>query len=231
MPKQRAKVPILLEDDDIIVVNKPAGMIVHPAPGHETGTLVDALVEYCPSISGVGSDTRPGIVHRLDIETSGVVVVAKTQRAYLALRKAFEAHDRIKKTYIAVLHGAPDPLEGELDNFIGRKLWDPKRMAVVEKGGDRALTRWRMLGCRGRLALVEFTIATGRMHQIRVHAAHLAHPVVGDALYGDKELDRRLSVRPRRHLLHAVALEFQHPVTKRSVYVSAPPPSDILLAR
>ena len=221
---------ILYEDSDVIVVNKPAGMPVHPSPGHETGTLVDALLAHCPSMAGVGSDERPGIVHRLDIDTSGAIVAAKTERAYRALRRAFEEHGRVKKSYLAVLHGAPNPRNGELETLIGRKPWDPRRMAVVERDGDRAVTRWRTLGRSGSLALVEFAIETGRTHQIRVHAAHLGHPVVGDALYGDASRDRRLSVRPRRHLLHAVSLEFPHPLSGSAVSVMAPPPDDIVFA-
>ncbi len=221
---------VIYEDEDVIVVNKPAGQIVHPAPGHESGALTEALVAHCPSIAGVGSYGRPGIVHRLDMETSGALAAAKTQRAYVAMRRMFESHGDVRKLYLAVLHGAPVPRDGELDTLIGRKPWDPKRMAVVDRDGKRALTMWRTLGCRGSLALVEFTILTGRTHQIRVHAAHLGHPVVGDALYGDAKRDCRLSVRPRRQLLHAAALEFPHPVTGRTVSVMAPPPPDIVFA-
>ena len=221
---------ILYEDADVVVVNKPPGMATHPSPGHETGTVVDALLAGRPSMAGVGSETRPGIVHRLDIETSGALAVAKTQRAYLAMRRAFESHGDVRKVYLAVLHGAPSPREGELDTLIGRKPWDASRMAVVESDGKRSVTRWRTLGRRGPLALVEFTILTGRTHQIRVHAAHMGHPVVGDALYGDAQRDRRLPVRPRRLLLHAAALEFPHPVARRVVSVVAPPPPDIVFA-
>ena len=221
---------VVYEDEDVIVVDKPACMAVHPSPGHEENTLVDALLAHCPSMAGVGSRERPGIVHRLDIETSGVVVAAKTERAYKALRKEFETHGFVRKTYLAVLHGAPRPANGKLETLIGRKPWDPRRMAVVEQNGDRAVTRWRTLGRSASLALVEFVIETGRTHQIRVHAAHLGHPVVGDALYGDAVRDRRLSVRPRRQLLHAVKIEFRHPVTGKPVSVVAPPPSDIVFA-
>jgi 23S rRNA pseudouridine1911/1915/1917 synthase len=231
MAKRRARLNVLYEDGEVLAVDKPAGVIVHPAPGHENGSLLDDILEYCPSIAGVGSATRPGIVHRLDIETSGVLVVAKTTRSYLALRKAFEDHGKIKKTYVAVLHGAPESPEGKLVNLIGRKPWDAHRMAVVEKGGDKAITSWRTLGMSGKLALVEFSILTGRTHQIRVHAAHLGHPVVGDALYGKPELDMKLSRRPRRQLLHAVCLEFPHPVSGRIVSVTSSPPADILFAR
>ena len=222
---------IIFEDGDIIVVDKPAGMIVHPAPGHESGTLVNALLAHFPGIAGVGSVQRPGIVHRLDRDTSGVMVVARTNRAYRRLREMFETHVETRKTYLAVLHGAPEPRKGEITTLIGRKPWDAKRMAVVERDGQRAVTRWETLSRRNGLALVEFVIETGRMHQIRVHAAHLGHPVAGDPLYGDAALDRRMANPPRRTLLHAVQLSFPHPVTGKPVTFAAEPPPDIIHAR
>lgn len=228
---ERIPVEILFEDSDILVVNKPAGMFVHPSPGHEKGTLVNAILGHCPSMAGVGSAERPGIVHRLDQDTSGVMVLAKTRRAYLALRRQFESHAGVKKTYLAILHGAPSPREGTLDNLIGRKPWDPKRMAVVEKDGQRAVTHWQVLGKHGPIALVQFDIETGRTHQIRVHAAALGHPVAGDPLYGDAALDRRLAHCPRRTLLHAVELQFAHPITGEKLDFIAPPPADIVYAR
>ena len=224
-------VEILFEDGDIIVVNKPAGMIVHPAPGHPDGTLMDALLAHCPQMRGVGSVERSGVVHRLDQETSGVMVFAKTDRAMRALRRDFEDHISVRKTYIAVLHGVPEPRAGTLETLIGRKPWDPKRMAVVERDGARAVTHWTTLQRHGTLALVEFTIETGRTHQIRVHAAHLGHPVVGDALYGDPAKDRRLAPPPARQLLHAVQLSFNHPVTHESLTFAVVPPKDIIYAR
>lgn len=227
---ERIPIDILFEDGDILVVDKPAGMIVHPAPGHPTGTLVNALLAHCPRLAGVGSVARPGIVHRLDQETSGVMVVAKTDRAYRALRTLFERHVKIVKTYLAVLHGAPNPRHGTLDTLIGRKNWDARRMAVVESGGVRAITHWETLQKQGSLALVEFRIETGRTHQIRVHAAHLGHPVVGDALYGDPVRDRHLAVRPYRTLLHALGLSFPHPVTGRPLEFLAEPPADLIYA-
>ena len=161
------------------------------------------------------------------------MVLAKTQRAYLALRQAFEGHVAVEKTYLAVLHGAPRPAQGTLETLIGRKGWDARRMAVVEPGGDgkRAVTHWTTLQRHDGLALVEFTIETGRTHQIRVHAAHLGHPIVGDALYGDAAADRRRPMPPRRMLLHAVSLAFPHPVTGRRVAFSAYPPDDLIFAR
>lgn len=221
---------ILFEDPDILVVDKPAGMFVHPSPRHETGTLTDALLKRCPSMAGVGSAERPGVVHRLDADTSGVMVLAKTQRAYLKLRELFESHRDIRKTYLAVCHGAPSPKEGRLETTIGRKPWDAKRMAVDVPDGKRAVTEWTVLGRQGPVALVEFRIETGRTHQIRVHAAHLGHPLAGDPLYGDAAKDRRLRTRPARTLLHAVELSFPHPVTGRRLTFAAEPPADILYA-
>ena len=206
---------VLFEDSDIIVVDKPAGQIVHPAPGHETGALTDELVRRCPSMADVGSRERPGVVHRLDQETSGVMVFAKTQAAYLNLRRQFEAHDTIGKTYLAVTHGAPKEKRGTMDGPVGRDHL-------------RAISHWEVLAKRGPVALIEFKIETGRMHQIRIHAAELGCPIVGDRLYGDAVKDRRLRVKPRRHLLHAVELSFIHPKTGKKVIFAAPPPADIV---
>ena len=225
------RVDVVFEDDHIVVVNKPAGMIVHPAPGHEKGSLTDILVSSRPAMAAVGSESRPGIVHRLDIETSGIMVLAKTEKAYRSLRRDFESHERVLKTYLAVLHGAIEPGKGVVETLIGRKPWDPKRMAVVERDGARALTRWETLQKKGPISLTEFQIETGRMHQIRVHAAHLGHPIVGDSLYGDRKLDGRLAIKPSRQLLHAVELVFPHPSTGEPVRFAAPPPDDIVYAR
>ena len=208
---------ILFEDADIIVVDKPAGRIVHPAPGHEDGSMTEELVKHCPEMAGVGSAERPGVVHRLDRDTSGVMVFAKTQAAYLDLRRQFESHETVGKTYLAVLHGAPKERTGTLDGPVGRE-------------GLRAITHWKVLAKHGPVALVEFTIETGRMHQIRIHAAELGHPVVGDRTYGDAERDRRLRVKPKRHLLHAVELSFLHPRTHKRVSFTAPPPPDLVYA-
>lgn len=224
-------IDILFEDGDILVVDKPAGMIVHSAPGHEEESLAGLLAANRPQMASVGSRERPGVVHRLDIDTSGVMVFAKSRRAYEGLRAAFESHDGVVKTYLAVLHGAIKPATGTLETTIGRKPWDAKRMAVDAPGGKRAVTCWTVLERRGPLALVEFAIETGRTHQIRVHAAHLGHPIVGDALYGDAAKDRRLASPPRRQLLHAVQLEFRHPSTGRTMRFAAPPPNDIIYAR
>ena len=219
---------VLFEDADIIVLSKPAGVYVHPSPGHETGTMTDWLLRRYPEIAEVGSRERPGVVHRLDADTSGVMVFARNRRAYLGLREAFESHAEVKKTYLAVVHGSPQPRQGTLRTTIGRKPWDAKRMAVDAPDGKLAVTHWQVLQKRGGLSLVEFVIETGRTHQIRVHAAHLGSPIVGDPLYGDRQRDARLGVRARRTLLHAVQLAFPHPVTGALVSFAAEPPPDIV---
>lgn len=222
------QIEVLYDDDDMIVVNKPAGIVVHRAPGYQSGTMCDLLLPRYPEIAGVGSEERPGVVHRLDRDTSGVMVFARNKRAYLALRREFEGHGCVRKTYIAVTHGALKPPTGELRTLIGRKPFDPKRMAVVDRDGKLAVTRWTVLSRHGALAMVEFSIETGRTHQIRVHAAHLGHPIVGDPLYGDAARDVNVSPRPSRPLLHAVILSFLHPSTQRPVEFAAEPPPDIV---
>ena len=229
--KRNIPVEVLHADGDIIVVNKPSGVIVHRAPGYPDGTLCDILLKDFPDMAGVGSDERPGVVHRLDRDTSGVMVFARTQHAYLALRREFENHGRVKKTYLAVTHGAPRPLTGTLNTLIGRKPFDAKRMAVVDRNGKTAVTNWTVLSKHGGLSLVEFTIETGRTHQIRVHAAHLGHPIAGDSLYGDLTRDRRMVRPPSRPLLHAVEFSFPHPASRRTVTFAAEPPADIIYAR
>ena len=215
----------------MIAVEKPAGVPSHPSPGHEHGTAVNALLFLRPGISGVGGVERPGIVHRLDIGTSGVLLAAKTKRAFIALREMFSAHCGVDKKYLAIVHGAMPQRKGTLETLLGRKPWDPKRMAVDGLDGTRATTRWETLARHGGISLVEFSIETGRTHQIRVHAAHLGHPVAGDPLYGSPEKDRRMAVPPRRPLLHAAVLEFEHPFTGKRLRIAAPPPPDIVYAR
>ena len=208
---------IIYEDADIVVVDKPAGAIVHPAPGHETGSLTEELVKRYPDMAEVGSVERPGVVHRLDIGTSGVMVFARNRSAYIALRRQFESHKTVKKTYLAVVHGSPKTKSGTIDTPVGR---------------DRlsAITHWQVLGRHDGVSLVEFRIETGRMHQIRIHAAELGCPILGDATYGDAVKNRRLRNRPGRPLLHAVELSFLHPRTGRRVTFAAPPPQDIVYA-
>ena len=218
---------IVYEDDDILVVDKAPGMVVHPAPGHFTGTLVNALLHHCPNLSGIGGIARPGIVHRLDQDTSGLIVVAKTQPAMDGLAAAFASHTTVEKTYLALCHGTPRLAAGRIENLIGRHPVDRKRMAIVEKGGKRAVTNYRLVRTIGPISLVECRIETGRTHQIRVHMASLGCPVIGDSLYGKSALDKRLNPVPARQMLHAWKLVFWHPVKNERVSFEAPLPADM----
>ena len=218
---------VVFEDDDMVVVDKPPGMVVHPAPGHFTGTLVNALLAHCPNLSGIGGVARPGIVHRLDQDTSGLIVVAKTQAAMDSLARAFASHKNVEKTYLAVVHGHPRLESGRIENFIGRHPVDRKRMAILEKGGKLAKTNWRVLFAGDVVSVVECGIETGRTHQIRVHMASLGCPVIGDGTYGKGALDRRLDPVPPRQMLHAWKLRLWHPVKGVEMSFEAPPPADM----
>jgi 23S rRNA pseudouridine1911/1915/1917 synthase len=228
---------ILFEDEDILVVDKPAGLVVHPAPGHHTGTLVNAVLHHCPDLKGIGGVARPGIVHRLDQDTSGVMIIAKSQPAMDRLTKEFASHANIRKTYLAVVRGYPVPAEGRIENLIGRSPFDRKKMAIVEKNGKAAITEYSVLARKelplkpdipGRrsevFSLVRCRIETGRTHQIRVHMKSLGCPISGDAVYGSAADDRRLAVPPPRQLLHAWKLELAHPVTRKPVVFTASVP-------
>ena len=217
---------VIYEDDDLLVIDKPPGIVVHPAPGHQTGTLVNALLHHCPGISEVGGRARPGIVHRLDQDTSGVMTVAKSAKAQLALAKAFASHDGVEKTYLAIVHGAPNPQAGRVENKIGRSPFDRKKMAIVETNGKAAITEYRTLSRCGALSCVECRILTGRTHQIRVHMASLGCPVAGDKVYGNTKRDGLLSPPPQRQLLHAWRLKLPHPATGEPMSFEAPLPSD-----
>ena len=228
---------IVYEDEDIIVINKAAGMVVHPAPGHFTGTLVNALLHHCPNLSGIGGVARPGIVHRLDQDTSGLIVVAKTEAAMEGLTKAFASHKSIEKIYLAVVHGKPRLAAGRVENLIGRHPVDRKRMAIVEKNGKLAITNYSVLNpptilpsssfiLHSPVSLIECRIETGRTHQIRVHMASLGCPIVGDKVYGKSALDKRLDPMPTRQLLHAWKLKLYHPVRNELMSFLAPPPPD-----
>ena len=216
---------IVYEDEHIIVLDKPAGLVVHPAPGHLDGTLVNALLHHCPNLEGIGGVARPGIVHRLDQDTSGLMVVAKTEAAMRTLTKEFASHANIRKTYLAIVHGTPTPTEGRIENLIGRCPWDRKKMAIVEKNGKVAVTNYRTLSA-GRRSLVECVIETGRTHQIRVHMASLGCPIVGDAVYGRPGWDRQLDPPPARQMLHAWKLSLKHPVTRAPLAFEAPIPPE-----
>lgn len=173
-------------------------------------------------MAGVGSVQRPGVVHRLDAQTSGVMVFARTQRGYVALRKAFESHEKVKKTYLAILRGSLPKRDGTLVASIGRKQWDSKRMAIDGIDAKRSVTHWKTLAKKNGLSLVEFVIETGRTHQIRVVASHLGAPVLGDELYSQGKS------RSSRHMLHAVTLEFPDPATGEPLSFSSPPPPDFI---
>ena len=219
---------VVFEDEHILVVDKAPGMVVHPAPGHFTGTLVNALLHRCPDLSGIGGVARPGIVHRLDQDTSGLLVVAKTQAAMDGLTRAFASHKSLTKTYLAVCHGRPRLDAGRIENLIGRHPVDRKRMAIVEKNGKLAITNWKVLGPgKAGTSLVECVIETGRTHQIRVHMASLGCPVIGDRVYGKGALDRKLEPVPERQMLHAWRLKLWHPVFGVEMSLEAPIPPDM----
>ena len=219
---------IVFEDSDLIVVNKRPGMVVHPAPGHFTGTLVNALLRRCPDLAGIGGVARPGIVHRLDQDTSGLIVVAKSQPAMDGLIQAFSSHKNVEKTYLAVVHGRPRLDAGRIENLIGRHPFDRKKMAIVEKNGKVAITNWRVLdSSRQQMTSVECRIETGRTHQIRVHMASLGCPVIGDRMYGKSALDKQLDPVPPRQMLHAWKLRLRHPVKGVEMSFEAPIPADM----
>jgi 23S rRNA pseudouridine1911/1915/1917 synthase len=229
--------PILWEDADLLVVDKPAGMAAHPAPGSETGTLVNALLHHAAGrLSGVGGVLRPGIVHRLDKDTSGVMVVAKTDAAHAGLSALWARHD-IERAYIALTRGAPEPRAAEVETLIGRSTSDRKKMAVLKTGGRRALTRYQTEAAWGPAerplaARVRCRLETGRTHQIRVHLAHKGAPCLGDPLYGSgpPAAPVRAAIAEAcltRQALHAAVLGFVHPITGEALRFETPPPEDM----
>jgi len=240
---------ILFEDEHLLLVNKPAGMAVHPAPGNWQGTLVNALLHHCHGqLPGIGGVERPGIVHRIDKDTTGILAVAKNEAAHKGLSELFAAHD-IERTYLALVRGSPRPLKGTVTTHIGRSPNDRKKMAVVsEESGRHAITHYRSIETFGEIskvearpaaALIECKLETGRTHQIRVHMAHLGCSLIGDPVYGrhrgikatgrGEAFDRatQLARKLTRQALHAASLGFVHPVTGENIFVESELPGDL----
>ena len=209
---------VVYEDEDVIVVNKPAGLVVHPAPGHPDGTLVNALLHHCgSSLSGIGGELRPGIVHRIDRDTSGLIIAAKNDAAHQALSAQLQDHS-LARTYEAVVVGNLREDAGTVDAPIGRHHTDRKKMAVTDRGGKRAVTHWETLERFPGYTHVRCRLETGRTHQIRVHMAYIGHPLCGDTVYGAKKPVPGLAGQ----CLHAVGLRFIHPRTGEAVELSCP---------
>lgn len=211
---------ILYEDADVIVVNKPKGMVVHPAPGHYEGTLVNALLYHCGSnLSGINGVLRPGIVHRIDRDTTGSVIACKNDHAHNEIAKQLKEHTIVRK-YQAIVHGVIKDDQGTIHTLIGRHPLDRKRMAVVARGGKDAVTHYRVIRRFRDTTFIECILETGRTHQIRVHMSHLGHPLLGDLVYGSKSNSHKL----QGQTLHAGILGFIHPSTGEYVETSAPLP-------
>jgi 23S rRNA pseudouridine1911/1915/1917 synthase len=227
---QQIDLVIPYEDEHLIVIDKPAGMVVHPAAGNPDGTLVNALLHHCAGqLSGIGGVARPGIVHRIDKDTSGLLVVAKSDAAHEGLARQFKDHS-IERRYLAIVNGRPKPPSGTVDTWIGRSDADRKKMAVRREGkGKHAVTHYRMLEPLDRAALVECRLETGRTHQVRVHMAHLGHALVGDPVYSrggpHKALLAQLGFK--RQALHAAKLGFLHPVTSKTLSFESPIADDM----
>jgi 23S rRNA pseudouridine1911/1915/1917 synthase len=212
-------ISVVYEDENILIVNKARGMVVHPAPGHSGGTLVNALLSHCKDLSGIGGVIRPGIVHRLDKDTSGLLIAAKNDRAHSALSAQLKKRT-LHREYIALVHGRVEPAAGKIIAPVGRHPVKRKKMAVTEKGRE-AISRYRLIRYYGNFSLLKVKLETGRTHQIRVHMAYLGHPIVGDSLYGpgsSSELPPEL-VSPQA--LHARKIIFKHPVTGTRMEFSA----------
>jgi 23S rRNA pseudouridine1911/1915/1917 synthase len=239
---QAIPLTILYEDDDLIVIDKQAGLVVHPAAGNLDGTLVNALLAHCgTSLKGIGGVARPGIVHRLDKDTSGVLVAAKNERAMRSLAKQFAAH-KVERAYNAVVWGAPRERAGLVEGNLGRNPFDRKRMAVLRESGKPARTRYETLetfGARDKAfaALLECRLETGRTHQIRVHLAHIGHPLIGDATYGrarrapiprspEEKAAFEAAMKFPRQALHAGVLGFFHPTKQKKMRFESPWPAD-----
>ncbi|MDE3747684.1 RluA family pseudouridine synthase [Methylobacterium radiotolerans] len=238
---EAADLPIVYEDDDLIVIDKPAGLVVHPAPGHESGTLVNALIAHCgASLSGIGGVRRPGIVHRLDKDTSGLIVVAKNDTAHQGLTAQFADHGRsgpLERAYAAVVWGLPQPRAGTIQANLARSRFHREKIAVVsDASGRHAVTHYAVAEAYGEAALVRCRLETGRTHQIRVHLAHRGHPLLGDTVYGGAFRTKAARLRSEaraalsalgRQALHAELLGFSHPRTGTTLRFESPLPSDM----
>ena len=216
---QEIPLDIIYEDSDIIVINKPKGMVVHPANGNPDGTLVNAILSICKnSLSGIGGELRPGIVHRLDKDTSGLIIVAKNDKAHINMSEQIKERN-VKKTYIALVRGNVPEEEATINMPIGRSTKDRKKMAVT-KNGKQAITHFKVLKRYSKYTLLEIKIETGRTHQIRVHMAEIGYPVVGDAVYSNGKNEFGIEGQ----MLHAYKLEFMHPITNKDMELTAPLP-------
>ena len=228
---------VVYEDEDLLVVNKRAGMVVHPAPGHESGTMVNALLSHCRNLSGIGGVLRPGIVHRLDGGTSGLLVVAKSDEVHISLSQQLMER-AVKRTYFAVIWGEMPSSDGLINLPIGRSLRDRKKMAVIPAGGREAITSYYVLDTYKPFQYIKLMLGTGRTHQIRVHLSHAGHPVLGDPVYGGRrvrkgnlskgeiEVAGKALTLMKRQALHAGELSFIHPHTGTEMTFKAPLPSD-----
>ena len=223
---QDIPIDILFEDADLVVVNKPAGMVVHPAPGHEDGTLVNAVLYHCLDITGIGGEIRPGIVHRLDQDTSGVIVIAKNEPAHTELSRQFKERET-QKTYIALAAGVFAEKEGTINTAIGRHPTERKKMSIHGAAARDAVSHYTVLAQFEKTALLSIRIETGRTHQIRVHLASIGHPIVGDLLYGGRKTHQQYAHIPRQ-MLHAYQLSFTHPSQNAPCQFTAPIPADMM---
>jgi len=226
---------LIHEDSSIIVLNKPSGLVVHPSPGHSAGTLVHGLLQHCEDLSGIGGVLRPGIVHRLDKDTSGLIVIAKNDRAHDFLSKQFK-NRTVRKKYLALVHGVLDEERGDIDLPIGRHPKRRKEMTVVDSNGKRALTTWiKKEEVAEKFSVLALSLKTGRTHQIRVHLSHIGHPIVGDSVYGvrkswwKRNFPSAMSLVPeiKRQMLHAEILGFIHPDSGSYNEFKAPIPDDM----
>jgi 23S rRNA pseudouridine1911/1915/1917 synthase len=231
------KIDILYEDKHLIVVNKNPGIVVHPAPGHYSGTLVNALLYHCPDLEGIGAELRPGIVHRLDQDTSGAIVIAKENRSHRNLASQFKSR-KVKKNYLALVYGDMESESGVISFTIGRHPVDRKKMSIQSRKGRTAETTWQARERFSGFTLLDLILKTGRTHQIRVHCAAIHHPIVGDSVYCGRKVRKKPaqemnisgaidSVAVSRQMLHAWRLEFTHPITQERLSIEAPIPKDM----